>query len=168
MSWLDKSLWLSVSVLFLTYAVFGWSVSKEVEYWAESILNLGKNIDWLLEKQLVIYFLYVFYLFFIILVSLSLTFFIGLITFIFKESVDSDFKAFISVFVWSFILVFLFCFLDYFADLLVMISSVILVKLDLQKMGYQTWQTFFVIVLVTCFSFILGVVSFEMKGSLYV
>jgi hypothetical protein len=167
MSWLDKMPWLSLLILFITYAVFGWSVSSVADSWVQWILETGKNLDLFLEEKLISNTIHLFALAVIIVISLCLTTLVALITFAFEKSIGSDLKAFLSVFFWSFILVLMFCFLDYFADLLVMISAAILVKLDLQKIGCKTWQTFSIIVFLASLAFGFGVISFEMSRKFY-
>lgn len=166
MSWLEKMPWLSLFILFVTYTVFGWSVSSATDSWVHGILEINKNIDWFLEEELITHLIHLFALAVIIFISLFLTTPVALITFAFKKSIASDVKAFIWIFAWCFILVLMFCALDYFADLLVMISSAILVKLDLQNMGFKTWQVFSIIVILASSSFALGIIIFDMKPGL--
>lgn len=163
MSWLEKTPWLSLLILCLTYAVFGWSISSSVDSWSDSILETAQNIDLLIEKELIAITIHLLALAVIVLISLFLTTPVALITFVFQESIDSDFKASIALFLWSFIAVIIFCFWNYFADLMVMISAGILVKLDLQKLGCKSWQVFLIIILGASLSFFFGVMSFAMK-----
>lgn len=165
-SWLEKIPWLSLFLLFLTYAVFGWSISKQSHLWKESILDMAQNFGFSLEDDLIMISIHVLALAIIVLIALLLTTPITLVTFVYKESIGSNIKAVISVFIWSFVLVMILCFFDHFANLLVMISAAILVRLDLQKMGYKVWQVFFIIGGLAIIGFALGIISFELKNSL--
>ena len=163
MSWLEKTPWLSVFILFITYAVFGWSIASSANSWATLTLETVDSIGLFLEEQLVVIIIHLLALAVIIIISLALTTPVALITFFVQESISSDLRAVIAVFSWSFIVVLMFCFWDYFSDLLVMVSAGILVKLDLQKLGFKTWQVFLVILVLAFLSFLLGIISFEMK-----
>lgn len=163
-SWLEKFPWLSVLILFLTYAVFGWSISSKASLWTQWIVETGKNFDLVLEDSIAMISIHLLALAVIVLIALLLTTPIALITFVYKESISSNLKAVIAVFIWSFMLVIIVCFLDHFADLLVMISAAILVRLDLQKLGYKIWQTFFVIVCLASLGFAFGIIIFGLKN----
>ena len=163
MSWLEKTPWLSLFILCTTYAVFGWSIASSVDTWINLTLETVNNIGLFLEEQLIVMIIHLLALGIIILISLFLTTPVAFITFFVQESIGSDLKAVIAIFLWSFIAVLIFCFWSFFSDLLVMVSAGILVKLDLQKLGYKTWQVFFIIVLLAFLSFVVGVFSFEMK-----
>jgi hypothetical protein len=163
MSWLEKTPWLSLFILCTTYAVFGWSIASSVDTWIHLTLETVNNIGWFLEEQLIVVIIHLLALGVIILISLFLTTPVAFITFFVQESISSDLKAVIAIFLWSFLAVLIFCFWNIFSDLLVMVSAGILAKLDLQKLGYKTWQVFFMIVILAFFSFGVGVVSFEMK-----
>ena len=134
--------WLSLLILFMTYAVFGWSISQASQSWAQWIVETGETFKFTLEEEVIILSIHLLALAVIVIVSLCLTIPIAVITWAFQRSLGSDLKAFISVFVWSFILVLIICSFNYFADLLVMICAALLVRLDLQKLGCKTWQIF--------------------------
>ena len=163
MSWLEKTPWLSLFILCTTYAVFGWSIASSVDTWIHSTLETVSNIGLFLEYELILLIFHLLALGVIVLISLFLTTPVAFITFFVQESISSDFKAVIAIFLWSFIAVLIFCFWNFFSDLLVMVSAGILAKLDLQKLGCKTWQVFVIIVLLAFLSFVVGVVSFEMK-----
>lgn len=158
MSWLEKNPCLSIFILIITHVLFGWSIYDEAYSLINWIMATGVDINLLLEKELVIYLIHLLVLIIVIFVSLFLTTPVALITFVFKESIGSDIKATISVLLWSFFLVLIICYLNFFANLLVIISAGILVKLDLQKMGFKKWQVFLFIIILSSLSFSLGAI----------
>ena len=139
-SWLDTNLLLSTALFLCTYIVFGWSIASKAEIWAtllheqqlSALLSLEKHI-WVLMIKLVA-------LVIIILITFVLSTPVALTTFLFEESIHSDFRGFFSILIWSIVLVFAFCSFGYFADFLVIISANILFKLDLQKLKFSNWQ----------------------------
>ena len=158
--------WLSLLILFITYAVFGWSISQASQSWVQWIVETGETLEFALEEEFIILTIHLIAAAIIVIVSLCLTIPMALITLAFQKSLGSDLKAFISVFVWSFILVLIICAFEYFADLLVMISAALLVRLDLQKLGCKNWQIFLITVIVSSLAFALGIISFDLKDNL--
>ena len=155
-SWLTKTPWLSALIFFCTYAVVGWKLAEKSEslilFWQEKGGNLGLYI----EDDLLLILIRIFTLFLIILVSLSLTTPVALITFVFEESLNSDIKAFIYIFLWSIFAVFILCYFDFFADLLVIVSANILLRLDLQSLKLKMWQIIFLIIFLATIAFCSG------------
>lgn len=167
-SWLEKMPWLSLCILFLTYMLFGWSITEQALSWTELLLETGENINLLIEEDTILVSIHLIALATIIIITFFLTTPIALITFVYKESVGSDVKAFISVFVWSLFLVIIVCYFSFFADFFVMISAAILARFDLQKLGCKNWQTFIIILFLAISAFSVGVVSFQIKNSLII
>ena len=155
--------WLSLLILFMTYAVFGWSISQASQSWSQWIVETGETFKFTLEEGAIILTIHLLALAIIVIVSLCLTIPIAIITVAFQKSLGSDLKAFISVFVWSFILVLVICSFDFFADLLVMICAALLVRLDLQKLGCKTWQILMITVGVCLLGFYFGFLSFNLQ-----
>jgi hypothetical protein len=165
-SWLEKIPWLSVLILFITYAAFGWSISQASQSWIQSILETGQTLEFTLEEELVTLSIRLLALAAIVIISLLLTIPIAVITFTFQKSLRSDLTTFISSFVWCFLLVLMICSFDDFANLLVIISAALLVRLDFQKLGCTNWQIFLIILGVCSLAFALGMISFEFQHSI--
>ncbi len=166
MSWLERTPWLSIVFLLITYAVFGWLFARNTDLWVSYLLELGESWAWFLEQKAIFITIHILAIIVIILISLSLTTPIALLTFVFKETIGSNLKGFISILIWSLVLVIVLSSIHYFANLLVMISSSILVRLDLLRLGCKNWQIFLIIALLGSTAFGLGVISFRWQNQL--
>jgi hypothetical protein len=164
-SWLEKMPWLSLLILFITYMLFGWSITQKSESLIKVLLNTGENLNLLIEKDTILLAIHLLALATIIIITFFLTTPIALITFVYKGTISSDLTAIISVFGWSLLLVIIACYFSFFADFLVMISASILARLDLQKLGCKSRETFLIILILASIAFALGVFSFQIKNS---
>lgn len=160
-SWLTKNPWLSFTIFLCTYGVFGWSIANRAELWLIYLKEGGKSIVTSVEDDLLLLLIRLTALMVIIVISLSLTTPVALITFVFEESVSSDLKAFIYVLLWSVLAVFILCSFDFFADLLVLISANILLRLDLQNLSLKMWQIFLLIIFLATSAFVTGILLFD-------
>lgn len=160
-SWLDKNILIFLGIFLCTYSVLGWSIASIVESWANIINDHTMAINFLIQEKILLLIIKLLILAITVLVSLGLSSPLTLMTFIFEESINSDLKAFIAILVWSIILVFIFCSIDYFADLLVITSTNILLRLDLQKSKLKSWQIFFVTLILAFIGFTLGMFLFN-------
>ncbi len=163
MSWLQNSSRLSIIILFITYIIFGWSLSEKSSVFIKQILLVSENLGFILKQDYIYYFLLVLILGIIVIICLFLTTPITLVTFIFEETISTSIKAILSVFGWSFFLVILLCFFSYFLDFFVLISASILVKLDLKKMGFNNVQSSIIMIFLSWLAFLIGVISFNLK-----
>lgn len=160
-SWLEQNLLISLGIFLCTYTVLGWSIASIVEYWANIINEHTMVTHFLIQERILLLIIKLLILAITVIVSLGLSSPIAVMTFLFENSINSDLKAFIAVLVWSVILVFIFCSIDYFADLLVITSTNILLRLDLQKSKFKNWQIFFVTVILAFIGFTLGIFLFN-------
>lgn len=160
-SWLNKNLLLSFSLFFCTYSVVGWTIAKVANHWAIVITEQNTIINLLIQENFLPLIIKLLILLGTVFISLILSSPLTLITFIFEESINSDLKAFIAILFWSIVLVFIFCSFEYFSHLLVIISSNVLLRLDLQKLKYKDWQVLTFIFIVASTSFSLGFVLFD-------
>lgn len=160
-SWLDTNLLLSFSLFFSTYGVVGWTIAKIANHWAIVIREQNTSINLLIEKDFLPLIIKLLILLATVFVSLILSRPLVLITFIFEESINSDLKVFLAILFWSIVLVFVFCSFDYFSHLLVIVSSSILLRLDLQKLKYKNWQVTAFIFIVASTAFSLGFILFD-------
>jgi hypothetical protein len=160
-SWLDTNLLVSFFLFFSTYGVVGWMTARVANHWAIVITEQNTLINLLIQKDFLPLIIKLLILFATIFISLILSSPLGLITFVFEESINSDVKAFIAILFWSIVLVFIFCSFDYFSHLLVITSSNILLRLDLQKLKYKNWQILTLIFVVSSTAFSLGFILFD-------
>lgn len=160
-SWLDTNLLLSFSLFFSTYGVVGWTIARVADHWAMVITEQSTFINLLIQENFLPLIIKLLILLITVFISLILSSPLVLITFIFEESINSDLKAFIAILFWSIVLVFIFCSFDYFSHLLVITSSNILLRLDLQKLKYKNWQVLTFIFIVASTAFSLGFILFD-------
>jgi hypothetical protein len=160
-SWLNTNLLLSFFLFFSTYGVVGWTIARVVNHWATIITEQNTIINLLIQKDFLPLIIKLLILFATVFISLILNSPLLLITLIFEESLNSDLKAFIAILFWSIVLVFIFCSFDYFSHLLVIISSNILLRLDLQKLKYKNWQVITFVLIVASTAFSLGFILFD-------
>lgn len=160
-SWLTKTPWLSSAVFLCTYGVFGWTLARKAGLWLIYFKERGESLNIFITDEILLLLIHLSALIVVILISLSLTTPVALITFVFEESVSSDLKAFIYIFLWSVLAVFILCSFDLFADLLVVISANLLLRLDLQNLSFKMWQIFVLIIFLATIAFASGVLLFE-------
>lgn len=160
-SWLKKSSWLSLTIFFFTYGVFGWSFADLSRSWLVYLREIGESFNIFLEDELLLLLIRLIALIVIIAISLSLTTPIALLTFVFEETISSEVKAFLYILLWSIIAVFILSSFDVFADLLVVISANILLRIDLQKERFSTWKVFLLMIFFATLAFTGGVIAFD-------
>ncbi len=160
-SWVEKKLWLSSLLYCLVYLAIGWSIGSQTPLLVQTFENFIESFNFVIENHILIEIVRLSSLLVIMSISLSLIHPLSMITFIFEESLNSDSKAFFSILFWSVLLVFIFCYFDYFADILVVTSSTILFRLDLQKQKKKQWPTLFIIIVLAFLFFSAGLFLFE-------
>lgn len=160
MSWLTKVPWLSPGLLLLTYSIFGWIVAASTLKWSYGIAERATAWGWILEEDLAQAVLYVLSLLAIATISVILTFPAALLTFFLFSSLRSDFKAMVWMLVWAFAFVVMLRWFEYFTRLLILVCAAILARLDLRAAGYNSWQTFAILMLLCLGGFALGISSY--------
>ncbi|MGI0480137.1 hypothetical protein ACN4EE_05025 [Geminocystis sp. CENA526] len=160
-SWLHTNLLLSLILFLSTYGVVGWTMAGIANHWAIVLREQNTFINLLIQEDLLPLIIKLLILVATVFISLILSSPLVLITFIFEESINSDLKAFIAILFWSIVLVFIFCSFDYFSHLLVIISSNILLRLDLQKLKYKNWQVLTLIFVLASTAFSFGFILFD-------
>ncbi len=165
MSRLKKFPWLSLILLLIAYSVFGWIVSQSTQSWAIWLVQQGKGWGWLLEEDIVSGIVYLLGAVSILLLVTALTAPVTLMTFFLGSSLQSDIKGFISLLGWAFAFVLIVCWIEYFVRFLVLLAAAILARLELQKAGYNEWQTFAMLAVVCLSGLGLGLLTFELWGN---
>ncbi|AUC61922.1 hypothetical protein AA637_12560 [Cyanobacterium sp. HL-69] len=160
-SWIDKKSWLSLLLYSCIYLIIGWSIASRSEILIRNTRNIIDRWNILIDDDLLLMVIRAFSLILIMTISLMVMNPFSIITFIFEESISSDLKGFISVLVWSILLVFIFCYFDYFADILVITSSTILLSLDLEEKKIYGKSLIFLMVFIASIAFSLGVLMFD-------
>ena len=164
MSWLRKFPWLSLSLVLLSYSIFGWYVAQSSVWWSHWLVEQGKSWGWFLEQEAASGIIQLLGAALIGLISVALTTPVALITMFFGSGLKSDMRAFVSMLGWAFASVLIIRWFHYFAHFLVLLCSAILGRLDLQGAGYNQWQIFFILTGFCLGSFGLGVLAFTMYG----
>ena len=159
-----KSPWLSLSLLLLTYITFGWIFSSSNVSWTIWLIKQGHRFGWFLDKGLVSGIVDLLGAILILLMAIILIAPIKTIRIFFGRWIQSDKKAFISVLAWAFAVVLIFCWLEQFIRFLVLLSSAILARWDLQIAGYNEWQAFGILSVLCLSGFGLGLLIFQSLG----
>jgi len=160
-SWVEEKYWLSSLLYCLVYLAIGWSTGSQTPILINGFQNAIASFNIAIADNLLVTTVRILSFLIIIGISLSLIHPISIITVVFEESINSDLKAFFSILFWSILLVFIFCYFDYFADILVVTSSTILFRLDLQKQKKTSWQVLSIIIILAFLSFLSGLFLFE-------
>ena len=161
-SWISRNILLSLSLYFSTYIVFGWLIASKVVLWADFLRQQNIPIEILLEEELLFSSIKLLALVTTIVITFLLSTPIALTTFLFRNSIHSDLKGFLSILLWSIFLVFAFCSFDFLADLLVLISVNILLRIDLRKLKYRNWQIILTTVFCAAIAFSSGIILFDL------
>ncbi|MCS6942667.1 MAG: hypothetical protein NZ901_08640 [Geminocystis sp.] len=163
-SWLYGNLLISLVLFVATYIVLGWVIASTTPFWQKLFSAESITIAYLIYLRAFPLLFKLILLFLIIGFSLFITSPFTFIALFLEKSINSDVKIFLSILFWSVVLVFVFCSFDYFADLLVITSANLLLRMDLQKLGYPSWLVVCIIVLIAIISFMIGVFCFEFFG----
>jgi hypothetical protein len=136
--WFIKKLpWASLLLLVFTYGLFGWLISAtDRSIWL-----------WVMGAS------------YILLIALALTAPFTLMKTFYTSWLKSDARAFLSVIVGAFVAVLIVTWLEVFVRILVLLSAAALVRLDLQTAGYNEWQCFSILVIISLTGFGLGILT---------
>ena len=123
-----KNSWLSLTLLFTTYFIFGWKLSE---------FDIPPHLTWFFAVAAI----------FVLAVALS---------FPLKNTkkwimrwISTDAGAFISIILGAFLAVIVVTWMHLFVTGLVLISAGTLARLDIQIFGHQRWRTFWVLAAVS-------------------
>ncbi|MEG3859883.1 hypothetical protein [Microcoleus sp. herbarium12] len=119
-----KNSWLSLTLLFTTYFIFGWKLSE---------FDIPPHLTWFLAIAAI----------FVLAIGLS---------FPLKNTkkwmmrwISTDTGAFISIIFGAFLAVIVVTWMHLFVTCLVLISAGALARLDIQIFGHQRWRTFLIL-----------------------
>ena len=131
---MKKLPWASLALLLLTYITFGWILYAWTLSWRV----------WLLTA------------FFVVLISLALTFPLRSIQFFFAGALRTDTRALIFILAISFFAVVLLTWFQTFVRVLVLLSSGLLARLDLHNADFKVIPTFAIMTIVALVGLGLG------------
>lgn len=160
MTWLKKLPWLSLGIVFLAYSAFGWYLTESIPDWAEWLIARSNLLGVSLSEVIISWTILPLAATLIIILAVSLTAPLLWMKIGFGSWVKSDIKAFASILFWAFAVALIFSWIEYFVRLLVLISSAILARLELQNAGYKQWQASVVLTFFCLLGFGVGVLTF--------
>ncbi|MEG3894270.1 MULTISPECIES: hypothetical protein [unclassified Microcoleus] len=132
---MKKNSWLSLTLLFVTYFIFGWKLSE---------FDVPPHIVWFLAVAS------------ILLLAVALSFPLKDIKALMMRWFSSDAGAFISIILGAFVAVVVVAWMHLFATCLVLISAAALARLDIQLSGWKTWRAFAVLATISLTGVALG------------
>ena len=155
MAWLRKSPLISLFLLLLTYGVEGWLYGSWTTFFLE---NSDLYADLATTTRLGI--LYGAAVTAILLCVVVLTAPISLVAFSIDNWLRSDMRAFLSIFLGAFAFTIIVQGVDYFARLVVFIASALLLKIDLQLIGFNRWLCTLCLIIFCWLGFTGGILAF--------
>lgn len=132
---MQKNSWLSLTLLFVTYFVFGWKLSE---------FDVPPHVTWFLAIAS------------ILVLAVALSFPLKDTKALIMQWFSSDFGAFVSIIVGAFVAVVVVTWMHLFATCLVLTSAVALARLDIQLSGWKNWQSFAVLATISLIGLGLG------------
>ena len=157
--WLHNIPWLSLALLWLSYAVFGWLVSKSIPFWIDWLSAEDQIFNGHLSASAIAWGVKVISAAFVLLLAIALIAPIRLIRFCFASWLRLDKKAFGSILFWAFLFVLCVSFLEKSLGLFLLIASGLLARLNLQTAGYNPWQSLFILAFVSLGGFVFGLIA---------
>ena len=156
--------WLSLVLLFLAYASFGWILSQSIPSTIEEISQPSTVLALAIDEELVYLLAYILAAIVLLLITAVLIAPMTLISVFVEGSLGSDTAAVFSVLIWTLILVLMVLCFEYFVRLLIMIGVIILARIELRGLGLSRWQCFLIIVSVCIVGFSSGLFAFDIWG----
>lgn len=156
--------WLSLVLLFLAYASFGWILSQSIPSTIEEISQPSTVLALAIDEKLVYLLAYILAAIVLLLITAVLIAPMTLISVFVEGSLGSDTAAVFSVLIWTLILVLMVLCFEYFVRLLIMIGVIILARIELRGLGLSRWQCFLIIVSVCIVGFSSGLFAFDIWG----
>ncbi|ACK65293.1 conserved hypothetical protein [Rippkaea orientalis PCC 8801] len=150
----------SLSLVFITYGVFGWNVGSSATVLTHYLVEQGKTWGWLFQEEGVFLGLHILAGMLVLMITASLAAPVAIMTVIFGSGFKSDNRAMIAVLVWSLAVVLIITWLQYFVRFLVLLCSAILGKLELQNQKYPEWRVLLTLTIICLGGFALGLLAF--------
>ncbi len=160
MDWVKTFPWLSLGVMLITYAVFGWHIATVSVIWSHSWVVEAKGWGFSLEDDALMLAIHLFAILIIVLTSLALTAPVTLMTFFVGSWMKSEMQSILAMIVWTFLLVLLLRWFNFFVQFLVLFSAAILGRLELRYIGYNRSQTVFMLSIIGLVGFGGGALSY--------
>jgi hypothetical protein len=161
MSSLKKFPWLTLSLLLLVYGVFGFFLGEQIPRWGRWLMEQGQIWGWNLTEEIAIQLFLGLGAVFVLGFTLLLAIPMALTKMFVGNSLKSDNQAILTFLGWSLASVFFFRWFGYFLQILILVASTLLARLDLQRNGLKEWQIFGILILICLGGFELGMLTFS-------
>ncbi|MEG4014848.1 MULTISPECIES: hypothetical protein [unclassified Microcoleus] len=125
---MKKNYWLSLTLLFVTYFIFGWKLSE---------FDVPPHLTWFFAVAAVL------------VLAIALSFPLKSTKRFIVRWISSDAGAFISIIVGALLAVIVFTWMHLFVTGLVLTSAGALARLDIQLFGHHRWRTFVILTAVS-------------------
>jgi uncharacterized protein YacL len=159
MTWCKKIPWLSLIIFLVTYGVLGWIYSS----WGLEAIK-QRVIFGNLETELAFRLFSGWGIIVVLLIALLLSDPISLITISLGSWLQSDIKAFLSIFLGAFAFTLIFQWFSYLIKFLVLVAAALLLRLDLQQAGVNKWLSILIMAVSSLLGFTGGILAFYMWG----
>ncbi|MFM1842886.1 MAG: hypothetical protein RLZZ490_1624 [Cyanobacteriota bacterium] len=153
MPWLKSIPIVSIALVIITYAVFGWSIAASSIVWTQELHEQLKALEWVVEEQTILLLIHGFALLAITLTTLALTAPITLMTYFVGSWVQSEARSMVSMVLWSFLFVIALRWFNHFTTFLVLLCAAILGRIELRYVGLNQTQALSLLTLICLASF---------------
>ena len=160
MPWLKTFPWLSLSVMLITYVVFGWHIAGASINWSHYLVVQTNGLGLGVKDESLMLAIHLFAILMIVLTSLALTAPLTLMTFFVGSWMKSELQSIIAMIAWSFLLVLILRWFNLFIQFLVLLSAAVLGRLELRYIGYSRSQTVWLLTILGLIGFGSGAMSY--------
>jgi hypothetical protein len=157
MNWLKNFPWLSLVLLLLTYAVFGWYYGS----WAAWLVKIEAESGWFLKDNIATIVIEFVGAFLVLAMALGFAAPIALMTFSVGNWLKNDTRAFIGLLIASAIGVIVIYWLEYLAHFVLLLGAASLFRLELQTLGWKGRKSTWTLVFFCLLGFSLGVFAYN-------
>jgi hypothetical protein len=166
MPWLKSVPLISIILVIITYATFGWMIAEESILWADYWDDQLDILAWDIKEQTILLLIHAVTLLAITITTLALTAPITLMTYFVGTWVQSEARSMVSMLLWSFLFVIALRWFNHFTTFLVLLSAAILGRIELRYVGLNKSQTLFLLTIICLGSFIGGACGYFYYNSI--
>jgi len=155
---LKKIPWLAIGLLISTYSLFGKIYSQSIPNWVESFLETTAFFDLHISETILLIILKIIGFVLVLFIAFILTKPSALLNFLFGSWLTSDTKALLAILAFALAAVLIGCWLKQFIHILVLVSSAILLRFEMQRAGYRQSQRTLLLAILSLISFTIGLI----------
>jgi hypothetical protein len=160
MRWLKSIPFLSIVLVIVTYAVFGWRLAETSVPWSMMFHEHLKGLRVDIDQRIILVFIHIFTLFIITLTTLALTTPITLMTYVVGSWAKSELRSVVSMVFWCLVFVVSLRWFNYFTSFLLLLSAAILGRIELRYVGLGQRQSLLLLALICISAFVGGVYGY--------